>query len=373
MKRPVKTLFFIENLTGGGAEKVLCDLVNRMDPDRFDITVQTLWKEAEAKKLTPRVRYRYCYDEKTGLNRWRSRLETALGFTYRLHIRDDYDVECAYLECGATKIMAGSTNKNAKKAAWVHCDLKMKMADPEGFVRKSARWYDKFDRIVCVSENVRQSFDALFGCPEKTIVIHNTVDDDAIRQKAEAILPEMPEKRRLTAVTLGRLTPEKAYDRLLRVHKKLIGMGVPYDLWILGEGEERAKLEAFIAENGLADSVKLLGFRDNPYPYMKAADLLVCSSRFEGFSTFITEGMILGKPVITTDCSGMREILGDSAHGMIVENNEEALLEGLEKMLTDVTLRERYASAAIERGRAFSAKELTGETEQFLMKLAGEA
>ena len=273
------------------------------------------------------------------------------------------------MECGATKILAGSTNKQAKKIAWVHCDLALKMADPRAFAEKAAKWYEKYDRVVCVSQNVKDSFDQMFGIPEKTTVLYNTVDDAEIRNKAETVLPELPEKRRLTAVTLGRLTHQKAYDRLLRVHKQLIGEGLDYELWILGEGEDRPALEAYIAENGLADSVKLFGYCGNPYPYIKAADLLVCSSRYEGFSTFVTEGMILGKPVVTTDCTGMRELLGDSEYGLITENDEAALLEGMRRMLKDAALRGEYAARAAVRGKAFSARALTENTERFFLNM----
>ena len=136
----IKILFFIETLTGGGAEKVLCNLVNAMDQNRFEITVQTLWKADAAQFLNPGIRYRYCYAVRGALTRVRSRVEALLGLTYRLHIRDDYDIECAYLECGPTKIMASSTNRRAKKLAWVHCDLQKKMHDPEGFAAKSKKW-----------------------------------------------------------------------------------------------------------------------------------------------------------------------------------------------------------------------------------------
>ena len=110
----IKILFFIEELRGGGAEKVLCNLVNAMDQSKFEITVQTLWKADAEKYLRPGIRYRYCYDTRSKVNSWRSRGEIALGLCYRLHIKDDYDIEIAYLECGATKIMAASTNSRAK-------------------------------------------------------------------------------------------------------------------------------------------------------------------------------------------------------------------------------------------------------------------
>ena len=365
----IRILFFIEELRGGGAEKVLCNLVNEMDQSRFDVTVQTLWKADAAQFLKPGIRYRYCYTGKTRLNNYRSRLEAAAGLTYPIHIKDDYDIEVAYLECGATKIMAGSTNKRAKKIAWVHCDLALKMADPQDFAQKAAKWYEKYDRVVCVSQNVKDSFDKLFGIPEKSCVVYNTVDDAEIRRKAKLPLPELPEKRRLTAVTLGRLTHQKAYDRLLRIHRQLRAEGLEHDLWILGEGEDRAELERYIAEHELADSVKLFGYCGNPYPFIEAADLLVCSSRYEGFSTFVTEGMILGKPVVTTDCTGMQELLGDSEYGLIVENGEDALLKGMRTMLRSTELRQQYALRAAQRGLDFSARALTEQTEELFLNI----
>jgi len=365
----IKILFLIENLIGGGAEKVLCDLVNHMDQDAFEITVQTLWKADAEKFLRPGIRYRYCYASQSRVNSWRSRAEIALGLCYRLHIKDDYDIEVAYLECGATKILAGSTNKQAKKVAWVHCDLALKMSDPEAFVQKAAKWYEKFDRVICVSQNVKDSFDQLFGISEKTTVLYNTVDDVDIRRKAEAFLPDIPKKRRLTIVSVGRLSPEKGFDRLLRVHKALLDSGLIHDLWIVGEGNQRGTLEKTISEDNLYCSVRLFGYQQNPYPIMKEADLLVCPSFFEGFSTFVTEGLILGKPIVTTACSGMRELLGESEFGLITENSSEGLLEGMRRILKDEALRAAYADRALTRGKDFSARKLAQMTEDYLFDL----
>ena len=114
---PIRILFFTEYLSGGGAEKVLCNLVNAMDQSKFEITVQTIWKADPKQYLRPEIRYRYCYADRNRKNIFRSRLEAALGLTYRLHVRDDYDVEAAFLEFGATKILSRSTNKKAKRIA----------------------------------------------------------------------------------------------------------------------------------------------------------------------------------------------------------------------------------------------------------------
>ncbi len=363
----LKVLFFIESLGGGGAEKVLIDLVNHMDQSKFDITVQTLWPSDNRNKLAKGVHYRSIYSKQ---NRWNNscmRLESALGWTYQLHMKDKYDIEVAYLECGTTKILSASTNRRAAKIAWVHCDLSIKMGDVlDSFVQKAAPQYRKYDRIACVSQDVLNTYQNLFGPVPPAVVVHNTVDDKLIQEMAAQALPADAIKRKTTLVTLGRLTHEKAYDRLLRVHKRLQQEGFDYDLWILGEGEDRPTLEQYIEKNDLADSVRLFGFRDNPYPFVNAADLLVCSSRYEGFSTFVTEGLILGKPIVTTDCAGMRELLGDSEFGLITENSEDGLYVGLKQILSSPAQYRTLAEASGKRGADFTSASLVKITESFL-------
>ena len=367
----IKILFFIETLTGGGAEKVLRDLVNHMDQSRFDITVQTAWPCEHTRYLAPGIRYNSMYASRSRINSLRYRLEAASGLAYRLHIKDDYDIECAYLEMGPTKVMAASTNKKAKKLAWVHCDLIKHAPDPKAFAEKAAPWYAKFDKIVCVSNNVKERFDELFDSRFDSTVLYNVIDDDAIRQKALQQLPEGVNKRRLTVLSVGRLTAQKDFMRLLQAHKRLLDDGILHDLWILGEGPDRDMLERYVRGNGLTDSVYMPGFVENPYPFMRAADVLACSSIYEGYSTFMTEAVILGKPIVTTDVSGMRELLGDSEYGMIVENDDEAFYMGLRRMLTDENARTEYEEAASRRGEAFSARLLAGTTERFFEELIG--
>ena len=364
-----KILFFIENLSGGGAEKVLRTLVNGMDQSRFAITVETLWPEDKDKYLKAGIGYKSVYPKRNGFYSFLYRAEAALGLTYALHLKGDYDIECAYLECGSTKIMAGSTNKKAKKLCWVHCNLERILGNEPKLREKSAAWYKKFDKVICVCENVRKSYLTLFGNDPEAVVLYNTVDDGDIRKKAALPLPQTVQKKRLTAVTVGRLNKEKRFDRLLRAHKRLLLEGIEHDLWILGEGSERASLEAYIAENGLAGSVFLLGFQENPYPFMAAADVLVCSSDYEGFSTSLTEGLILGKPIVTTDCGGMDELLGGSACGLITPCSDEGFTEGLRRLLSSPALRQACGEKALQRGGSFTAAALTAKTEDYFEKI----
>ena len=368
----IKILFFIETLEVGGAEKVLVELVNHMDRTRFDVTVQTIWPCDASKLLAPGIRYKTTYGTRNRFNRLRYRLEAEAGLTYRLHIKDDYDIECAFLEMGPTKIMAASTNKRAKKLAWVHCDLLRAISDYAAYTKKTTPWYTHFDRIICVSQVVKDSFDRVYQNRFDSMVLHNVIDDRSIREKVK--LPPQPGKRknRFTILAVGRLSAPKNYLRLLRTHKRLLDEGFAHDLWILGDGPDRGMLESFVAEQHMQDSVWISGFVENPYPFMREADLLACSSNYEGYSTFVTEGLILGRPIVTTDVSGMRELLGESEYGLIVNNDDEAFYLGMRRMITDESLLARYAGKAAERGKSFSAEALTADAEKLFEKLAGQ-
>lgn len=353
----------METIDGGGAEKVLRNLVNNMDQNRFEITVQTVFPDGGSGLLVPGVRYRSMYPSRTRFTELLYRLEAACGLAYPLRLRDDYDIECAYLECGATKVLAGSTNRRAAKLAWVHCDLQKAMKDPFAFAEKTKKYYQKFDRVVCVSDLGQQSFLELFGDEIQTAIVHNTVDCEEILQNAQEPVFELPAPP--LVVSLGRLAEPKCYLRLLKAHKQLLDEGIRHNLLILGEGPDREMLEAFARENGLASTVRMPGFKANPYPYLKAADILACSSIYECFSTFVTEGLILGKPIVTTDVSGMRELLGDSEYGLITRIEDEDFCEGLKKMLLNEQLRQEYACKAAIRGKDFTTEKLVSETERF--------
>lgn len=369
----IKILFFIDkfsyNGSIGGAEKVLISLVNHLDTSKFDITVQTLFPDEYAKMLNPNIKYKYCYPKKNPLIYKVFRVEAQMGLTYYWHIKDKYDIEVAYLENETTKVLAASTNKHAKRIAWIHCDFEVAFGNNTAYIAKVAKQYKKFDKIACVSEKCKESIISLFGNDPEVVVVHNVIDDKEIIEKASVKIPEVLKKRRFTLCTVGNFTPPKNYIRLLKTADKLHQNGYEFDLWIVGDGAQRKLLESYINDNNMTSYVTLFGFQKNPYPFMKAADFLVCSSNYEGFSTFISEGLILGKPILTTDCSGMKELLGESEYGMIVPNDDNAFYNGLKRMLSlSETEFLCYAKRSSERGKAFSTDCLVRDTELFFIK-----
>lgn len=143
----------------------------------------------------------------------------------------------------------------------------------------------------------------------------------------------MPSKSKIRLISIGRLTKVKAYNRLLHIALRLKQSGYAFELWILGDGEEREMLQHYICKKQLEDCVTLWGFQTNPYAFMTQSDLFVCSSISEGYSTAVTEALILGLPVVTTDCSGMNELLQGEKYGIITENSEATLFEGIKQLL----------------------------------------
>lgn len=369
-------LFFIDkfayNGSIGGAEKVLLNLVNYMDKSEFNITVQTVFYEAMADRLDKSVRYCYCYRTKNAFTRLIYRIETQLGLTYLLHIKDKYDIEAAFLESEPTKVIASSTNRKAKKLAWVHCDLDVSVKDKENFVRKTSKWYSKYDKVICVSEKCKDSFEKLFGNSPESIVIHNVIDEDEILKKSQVKLSQMPSKTQITLLCVGRLTPQKNPMRLLATHRRLLDAGINHELWMVGDGEIRVQVEDEIKRLNISNTVKLLGFQNNPYPFMNRADLLVCSSNYEGYSTVVTEGLILGKPIVTTNCSGMKELLGNSEYGIVTENTDEAFYNGLYDVLMDREKLQMLRDKAKQRGKEFGRSKLLHDTECFFKDMLGE-
>lgn len=132
--------------------------------------------------------------------------------------------------------------------------------------------------------------------------------------------------------------------------------------------QEEKNIKEYIKENNLEKNIMLLGYQKNPYKYIKKSDIFVCSSRAEGYSTAVTEAVILDKPIVTTNCSGMEEILGkDNKYGLITKNTEEDLYEGIKKMLENKDIIKKYKQNIKERSKQFELEALIKEIEKILI------
>lgn len=372
-----KLLFLIHTLGGGGAERVLVNLVNNMDPAQFDVTVMTVVDTGIYKQeLAPFIHYCSIIplplkstankNDSGSLLGHTTKIKTLgvkmytffwrhapLKLIHKVFIGDKYDIEVAFLEGICAKIIANSCNRNSRKFAWIHVDMINQHKSQNVFTseQQERMTYNKFDKIVCVSNYVKEQFFKLFNIDEKKVTVkYNAIDANEVMSLA---LKKTIAYNKFTICSVGRLNKQKNYMRLAQSVYKLHTDGYDFDTIVIGEGTSREELNAYITEHNMSSYFKLIGFHRNPYPYVKNADLFVCSSDAEGYSTSVVEALILGIPVVTTDCAGMSEIIGDSESGIITEKSVASLCNGIALLLNDKELYERAKTNAIRRGQDF--------------------
>lgn len=368
----IKILFFIPTLGHGGAERVLINLVNHMDQDKFDITLQTMFDVGiYQNQIKEGIRYIGGHKRYFRGNTLVMKLLSPKGL-YKHFIKEDYDIIVSYLEGPSARAVAGCTNPNTKLISWIHIEQNSLQYASNSFrsCKEAIQCYDRFDRIVCVSETIKEDFKKIFSWEKPIDVIYNTVESDVIKEKSqEAVEDIVFNKDEINLVSVAKLMHTKGYDRLVNITKRLKDDGFPVHTYIVGKGEEKAALEKQIAECGIENNWTFVGFQSNPYKYVKAADLYVCSSRREGFSTAVTESLIIGTPVVSTNCSGAYELLGyNNEYGIVTENEEESLYQGIKCMLEGENLA-YYKQKAQERGGEFNAEKTVQNAENIFKEV----
>lgn len=368
-----KILFLIPNLQPGGAERVLVNLANNLSQDKFDVTVQTLFDVGINKQyLLPHVHYKGGWKKQPRGTTTLMKLFSP-SFLYRRVVKEQYDIVISYLEGPTARIVSGCKDKKTKLVCWLHVEFLGYKNATVGFrsIKEAKKRYNRFDKIIAVADTVRTDFKKWIQIDRPIEVLYNTNETEQIIEKAKETVEDMlivPNE--IVICSVGRLRPEKDFKKLIIVHKRLIDEGYVHKLYILGEGSEREKLEQLIQELQVTDSVKLLGFQKNPYAYVARCDIYACSSLREGFSTAVTEALVLGTPVVTTECSGMKELLGENnEYGIVTENSEDGLYEGLKQLLSNPELLASYKEKATERGKCFSREATVRTVEEALLSL----
>ena len=366
-----KILFVLPWLALGGLERVQVTIANALAEKGYDVTVMVLnnrldlkdeldsrvhliykpYKPHKLMRRIPYIRHKF-YDD----GMWETRASAKTLYKYYVG-NEKYDVEIGFFRGLSVKIISGSTNKFSKKLAWVHSDFKHCGGVTNNFkiIEQTKNAYSKYDKIICVSKQAENSFNEVIGLKNKTVTVYNMLPTERILSEAEKPLQIKKAKKALLSV--GHLIDVKGYDRLLAAVKRLNSDGFDFDLWLIGYGKDENKLKKYAADNDLYN-VKFLGYQKNPYNYMKAADLYICSSRFEGFNLTVAEALFLEIPVLSTNCTGPAEILGGGEYGMLVDNSTEGLYNGIYGVIKDNALFAELKGKAIMR-KPFFDKSIT--------------
>jgi len=355
-----KILIIKRTLGGGGAEKLLIDTLGRIDYSQYDVSLMTNDpKGFYFKQIDPHVRllvfrdifgsfllrnlfYYIPFLRKPIMSLNRRRAQRAAG-------NDRYDVAVSYLEGHSASVHLGLLDLANRNVTWIHTDMldnpwsRRYYASP----REEREFYRKVDEIVFVSDNAGNQFDRYIPVHAKTRVLYNMVNTEQIVQRASA---DVVAKAGPVLVAVGRLVPQKRFDRLIRAFAIIREKRPDVTLWILGDGKLKKELELLCKDIHLMDAVQFLGFVPNPYPYVKAADVFVSSSDTEGYSLVVAEAMCLGKAIVATAVTGPTELLANQA-GILVPLDEQSLAEACLRLLEDDVARKELGNHALEEAK----------------------
>lgn len=367
----IKILFLIHDLGAGGAEKVLVNLVNNMDSTKFEVHVIALFGGGvNEQHLASHVHYHYVWERAIHGN---SRIMKIMSPTalHKICIHEEYDIEVAFLENVSSRIISGCANKNCKLYSWIHTEQREPLLGAGSFrnYEEAARCYQVFNQVVCVSQDVKKVFKSIFPQVNEPIVLYNTIETEKIKILANETTSEICQNNNeISIIGVGKISKRKGFDRLARIMLRLRREGFPVHFYALGTGVDQKEIEEFVKTNHMGEYYTFLGYQTNPYKYVSKCDLFVCASIAEGFSTATTEALVIGTPVCTVNVSGMKEMLGDNNEwGIVTENDENALFEGIKQLVSDKELLLSYKKRSLERGAKFSTQETVKAVEKLFL------
>ena len=365
-------LFVIPSLEAGGGEKSLVNLLSQINYQEYNVDVFMFNKAGMFLKHLPKQvrlldhskdyeifkenlslsllgfikankinlaysRFSFSFQNRTTRNSARAEqyswkyISQALG-----KLDKEYDVAIGYLEKSSIYFVIDNVNAK-KKFGWIHTSYSKSQMDK----KFDSPYFNRLDHLITVSEKCMDDLNQNFkGLSSKVKVINNIVSPTNIYDLAsEEIVKENDLSDRINVLTIGRLSYEKGIDLAIEACKILKSKGYKVNWIVIGGGGETEKLNKLINKKNLANEFKLLGYKENPYPYIASTDIYVQPSRYEGKSIAIDEAKILHKPIVVTNYKSVEDQIKNNKNGIIVELDEMSIAKGIEKLICNQKLK----------------------------------
>ena len=369
----MKICFVIPTLTGGGAERVAVTVLSAMDAKRYDRTlyVFSAQKGVYFDHIAPGIRVVVATHRS-----WLFRLWELAAF-----LRSSRpDIVMPFLSYFITAIAVRLSGARARVVFNQGTPTSGFLADADftwgrGWRRRlfaivTRIFYARADAVVVTSRGVADDLVAQYRVPASRIrVLHNPVDLDAITKLASDRIDDVVASDRPVLAAAGRLAGVKNYPLMIAAIEDLVAR-VPAFLWILGDGPERARLEALARDHGVARYVRFLGFRQNPFRFIARADLFVLTSTYEGFGNVLIEAMACGTPVIATRSPGTMEIIRDGENGVLVEHDAESISRAIAALLADPAKRDALRARGREAVSQYALPAVAARYDRLFQELA---
>ena len=369
----MKGIYVINSLEGGGAEHIFSLLIKLLSEDKsFEHSIEIILLDRnEEKHPLPngiKVHRLNCGTNKLSL------LWQYLGIIKK--VKPDYVF--SFLTRANSLNVAGSIIFSYQSIISERSNTSERLGSnffgqiKQGIVRLI---YNKASCIVAVSKDIKRCLENDYNISsDKIVILNNPIDIDKINRDSKLEINE----RSSPIVAMGRLTPIKGFDILIRAYAS---SGLDCGIQILGQGSELHRLQHLADELGIGHQVKFLGFKENPLGYLKNALFFVLSSKSEGFPNALLEAMALGKAVIATDCGGSREILGidgsipqgkyiHAKQGLIIQVNDiQALSSAMVLVANDEKIRVTLEAQSLLRAQDFNVEHFYTRFQNILKKI----
>ena len=266
-----------------------------------------------------------------------------------LYFLGEYDLAISFLtphNIVADKVFA------KKKAAWIHTDYSKIDVDED----LELPVWSRFDYVVSISDQVTDNFLSVFpSLKDKIVRIDNILSPEFVRERAEQIPQEIIEKEmpkkegRVNLLSVGRFCHAKNYDNVPDICRIIVESGVDVCWYLIGFGGDEPLIREKIAEAGMKDHVIIMGKKSNPYPYMKACDIYVQPSRYEGNSVTVREAQMLCKPVVLADYLTAMNQVQDGFDGLVVPMDNAGCSNGIVRLVKDTPARDKFIATCGEK------------------------
>lgn len=364
-------LFIHDAMAGGGAERVLISILQRLDRSKFRISLLLIYRQGVFLSSIPAdVEVLSLFDDSKSL--------PVRAVTHFRHLRNAvrramvrrllrgrrFDTVVSFMEGSVAKLHSQIFDFAQLNVSWIHNNI------------QDCRWYGfwlkpdeekalyrEMDRIAFVSDGALEAFESVIDTNAVKRVIINPVDVDSIRLKAgsEPFAPNTP----LKIITIGRLVQQKRQDRLIDAAAILRDKGFKFVIEIYGIGPLQQQLADQIASLNLHDYVKLMGFTDNPYAHLRQADIFCLTSEAEGFGMVVAEALAVGTPVVSTRVDGVTEMLACGG-GVLSGDSPEDIADTLAGLMTDTARLGRLRAETADSAHQFDIAKIIGRISDFI-------
>lgn len=356
----------MQTLDGGGAEKMLINLLNDFDYEKYSVDLCVIYREGVLlNDVPPQVNFleynhfwQYIRVHHLCLKYKLMNLYYLLEKpAFRCFVKQNYDVIISFLEGLPLLFHSFILNRGGKNISWVHTDAALNSAHLSYFGSKKheSRVYNQMSDIIFVSDNAKRGLNSLYHLSgARQWVINNFLTDaDDICRKAEQTNVQ---KDGFLIVCSGRLTGAKRFDRAINVAKILKDKSLSFEMRIIGEGSLRNQLQSQIDILGLNDCVKLIGWQKNPYSQMRAADIFLLTSDMEGGPLVVCEAICLGLAIVSTDVGYVKDVLEDGKYGIITSFSEEEIADKIESLMSNQAELKKYSALSKVNSKKFNSK-----------------